>query len=85
VNAADAATDGNGPETASCSPTEPQETGPVLTAEEAATIASAHGLSLQDAASLRVLADDPAEADRIAASFATDQTGRRPPQETTTR
>jgi hypothetical protein len=44
----------------------------VLTAEQAAEIAHRHGLSLYDAASLRVLADDPDEAERIARRFATE-------------
>jgi hypothetical protein len=42
----------------------------VLTAEQAAAIAHSHGLSISDAAALRVLADDPDEADRIATRFA---------------
>lgn len=41
-----------------------------LTPQEAATIASRHGLSLQDAAGLLTLADTPEEAERIAADFA---------------
>jgi hypothetical protein len=50
----------------------PPEGGPdtVLTAEQAAEVARRHGLSLQDAAALRVLADDPQVADRIAGRFA---------------
>jgi hypothetical protein len=41
-----------------------------LTADQAATVARRHGLSLADAASLRALADDEETADRIAARFA---------------
>ncbi len=41
-----------------------------LTAAQAATIAHRHGLSLQDAAALRALADDETSADKIARQFA---------------
>ena len=44
----------------------------MLTADQAAEIAARHGLTLGDAASLRALADDPDEADRIAARFAVE-------------
>jgi hypothetical protein len=43
----------------------------MLTADEAADAAARHGLSIADAASLRQLADTPAEADALAARFAT--------------
>jgi hypothetical protein len=42
-----------------------------LTPEQAAEIAARHGLGLADAASLRALADDPDQADRLAGQFAT--------------
>ncbi len=40
-----------------------------LSAEQAAAIASSHGLGLDDAIALRILADDADEAERIAAIF----------------
>jgi hypothetical protein len=43
-----------------------------LTPDEAADIARRHGLTVADAASLRALADDTDQADRIAAKFARD-------------
>ena len=41
----------------------------MITSEQAAEVAQRHGLTLADAASLRALADDPDQADRIAARF----------------
>jgi hypothetical protein len=41
-----------------------------LTADAAADVARRHGLTLQDAAALRALADDEQSADKIAARFA---------------
>jgi hypothetical protein len=41
-----------------------------LTPEQAAEIAARHGLGLADAASLRALADDADQADRLAGQFA---------------
>lgn len=47
----------------------------MLTADEAAEIARNHGLGINDAVSLRALADDAVTAERIAARFAvTDET-----------
>jgi len=46
----------------------------MLTADQAAEIAQRHGLTLNDAASLRALADNEADADRIAARFAPEPT-----------
>jgi hypothetical protein len=43
---------------------------PRISPDEAADIAARHGLSLQDAAGLLSLADDAADAERIAARFA---------------
>jgi hypothetical protein len=43
----------------------------MLTNDEAASIARQHGLTVHDAVSLRMLADDKAEANEIAAKFAT--------------
>ncbi len=40
-----------------------------LTAEQAAAIASSHGLRLEDAVALQVLADDAEQAERLAAMF----------------
>jgi len=44
----------------------------VLTADQAATVALRHGLSLNDAAALLNLADDEPTADKLAARFALD-------------
>lgn len=44
-----------------------------LSAEEAAAIAVRHGLRLDDALALRLLADDTAEAERIAEMFRKDE------------
>lgn len=41
----------------------------MLTADEAADIAKAHGLGMADAVALRTLADDRATAERIAAKW----------------
>jgi hypothetical protein len=46
-----------------------QENNTVLTADETATIAGRFGLSLADAAALRLLADDVEQAEAIAARF----------------
>ena len=43
----------------------------MLTNDEAATIARQHGLTVHDAVSLRMLADDKDQANEIAAKFAT--------------
>ena len=50
----------------------------MLTADAAAAIAKRHGLTLTDAAGLRVLADDEDQAETIAARFAANDraTGR---------
>jgi predicted component of type VI protein secretion system len=48
----------------------------MLSADEAATVAAKYHLSIADAASLRQLADDPAEADALASKFASSDDPR---------
>lgn len=54
-------------------PDAPDTTGR-LTADQAAEVARRHGLTLSDAAAIHALADNEADADRIAARFSPDNT-----------
>lgn len=59
---------GRGPRASPAGPP-PPERSLMLTAAEASDIARRHGLTIADAASLRALADDKAEAESIAKKF----------------